>query len=35
MRYAASCLLLAALAAPSFAEDKTRTYEVEVVKNLA
>jgi arylformamidase len=35
MRYAASCLLLAALAAPSFAEDKTKTYEVEVVKDLA
>jgi acetyl esterase/lipase len=35
LRYAAPCLLLAALAALSFAEDKTKTYEVEVVKGLA
>src|SRR5687768_5003527 len=35
MRYAVVTLLLAAVARPAWADDKTKTFEVETVKDLA
>src|SRR5262245_47494510 len=35
MRHAVAALLLATLAQPGFAENKTRSYEVEIIKDLA